>query len=147
MTHSGRRKGFTLIELMVVVAIVSLLALIVIPKFGQMIRKSNESATRGHLGAVRSALSIYYSGTEGLYPSDLSPLFTPGSPYVMSSRPQAYTAEHGTLSVIDDGYVAPAPFDDNGHWGYIGADTSVYKGTFWLVCYHTDLKEQVWSQY
>jgi prepilin-type N-terminal cleavage/methylation domain-containing protein len=100
MRQAHRIQGFTLIELMIVVAILSIVALIVVPKFGQLIRKSNEAATRGHLGAVRSSLSIYYSDQEGMFPADLSPFFTPGSAFSLSSRPMAYTAEHGTLSKI-----------------------------------------------
>src|SRR5688572_31367292 len=63
-------KGFTLIELMIVVAIIGILAAIAIPKFADLIRKSNEGASKGNLGAVRSALSIYYGDMEGVYPDN-----------------------------------------------------------------------------
>src|SRR3989339_520177 len=62
------QKGFTLIELMIVVAIIGILSAIAIPKFADLIRKSNEGATKGNLGAVRSAISIYYGEMEGLFP-------------------------------------------------------------------------------
>src|SRR5436853_4127680 len=64
------KRGFTLIELMIVVAIIGILAAIAIPKFSQLITKGNEANTKGNLGAIRSALSIYYGDTEGFYPSD-----------------------------------------------------------------------------
>ena len=63
------KKGFTLIELMIVVAIIGILAAIAIPKFADLIRKSKEGATKGSLGALRSALTIYYGEQEGVYPS------------------------------------------------------------------------------
>lgn len=61
-------KGFTLIELMLVVAIVGLLATIAIPKFGNLIDKSREAVVKGNIGNLRSALSIYYADNEGIYP-------------------------------------------------------------------------------
>src|SRR5436853_5565234 len=64
------KRGFTLIELMIVVAIIGILAAIAIPKFSQLITKGNEANTKGNLGAIRSALSIYYGDTEGYYPVD-----------------------------------------------------------------------------
>lgn len=62
------KKGFTLIELMIVVAIIGILAAIAIPKFADLIRKSKEGATKGSMGAMRSALTIYYGEQEGIYP-------------------------------------------------------------------------------
>ena len=66
------KKGFTLIELMIVVAIIGVLAAVAIPKFADLIRKANEAACKGQLGAVRSALSIYYGNMEGVWPSEIT---------------------------------------------------------------------------
>jgi prepilin-type N-terminal cleavage/methylation domain-containing protein len=63
----AKKSGFTLIELMIVVAIIGILASIAIPKFADLIRKSKEGATKGNLGSLRSALSIYYGDMEGTY--------------------------------------------------------------------------------
>ena len=66
-----KAKGFTLIELMIVVAIIGILAAIAIPKFAQMLEKSKEGATKGNLGSMKSAASIYYGDTEGTWPTTL----------------------------------------------------------------------------
>jgi prepilin-type N-terminal cleavage/methylation domain-containing protein len=54
-----RSTGFTLIELMLVVAIIGLLAAIALPKFADLVRKAREAALRGKTGAIRSAISNY----------------------------------------------------------------------------------------
>ena len=69
-------QGFTLIELMIVVAIIGILAAVALPKFSQMLEKSREGATKGNLAAIRSAVTIYYAEKEGTWPGDLTTAFT-----------------------------------------------------------------------
>ncbi len=81
--------GFTLIEVMLVVAIIGLLAAIAIPKFADMTRKAREAATYGNLGGLRAALRIYYADTEGLYPDRffVAQVLTSGGKYIDSIPP------------------------------------------------------------
>lgn len=65
-------RGFTLIELILVVAIIGVLASIILPKFADMLDRAKIAALKGHLGALRSAMALYYADNEGLMP-DYSP--------------------------------------------------------------------------
>src|SRR3954467_4531931 len=89
MTSIKSKTGFTLIELMIVVAIIGILAAIAIPKFSQLITKGNEANTKGNLGAIRSALSIYYGDTEGSYPVDSAMTGLTANSKYMTSIPVA----------------------------------------------------------
>ena len=57
---------------MIVVAIIGILAAIAIPRFAQMLEKSREGSTKGNLGSIKSAASIYYGDTQGIWPTTLA---------------------------------------------------------------------------
>lgn len=66
-------RGFTLIELMTVVTIIGLLSAIALPKFADWVVKARETSVKGGIGALRSALSIYYADNAGQVPSAAPP--------------------------------------------------------------------------
>ena len=155
-------KGFTLIELMIVVAIIGILSAIAIPKFADLIRKSNEGATKGNLGAVRSALSIYYGEQEGHYPVQettfpLGGVLTMENGKYLKAMPNAYCPPYfdklasvealaSTTSVGGQGGTL-----NIGDWGYndnpTPAATDKQWGDFWVNCNSTDSKGSAWSGY
>ncbi|MEE9437001.1 MAG: prepilin-type N-terminal cleavage/methylation domain-containing protein [Candidatus Adiutricales bacterium] len=63
---SRRQKGFTLIELMIVVAIIGILAAIAIPQFNSYRRKAQDSAAKSALKNLATAQENYYA-TENTY--------------------------------------------------------------------------------
>ena len=54
------KKGFTLIELMIVVAIIGILAAIAIPNFLRFQAKSKQSEAKTNLGAIYTGQSSYF---------------------------------------------------------------------------------------
>ncbi len=141
--HKGSKaSGFTLIELMIVVAIIGILAAIAIPKFASLIRKSGEGASKGNLGAIRSALSIYYGDMEGQYPADLASLTVAGK--YLGNVPVAKSPNyHVDSSAVTGGITS----GDAGGWLYNNTTTDANLGTVLVNCTHTDTKGTVWTTY
>ena len=67
----NRKGGFTLIELMIVVAIIGILAAIAIPNFLRFQLKAKSSEGKTNLAAIRTAEESYYSEF-GVYVSALA---------------------------------------------------------------------------
>ena len=68
-----RRKGFTLIELMVVLTIIGLLLAIVVPDYMGRARRAEEAALQQDLALMRDALDKHFADA-GKYPGTLDEL-------------------------------------------------------------------------
>ena len=84
------RKGFTLIELMIVVAIIGILAAIAIPNFLKFQAKSRTTEARTNLGAIFTGETSYYgeANTYGDFTNiGWGPTGTPRYQYVIGVDP------------------------------------------------------------
>jgi prepilin-type N-terminal cleavage/methylation domain-containing protein len=88
--------GFTLIELIVVLAIVALLASIAAPRYFQSLERAREKSLRTSLAVMRDAID-QYAADKGRYPKALPDLATerylreiPQDPY--TGRPDTWVA-------------------------------------------------------
>jgi MSHA pilin protein MshA len=55
------KKGFTLVELVIVIVILGILAAVAVPRFIDITGSAKDAACKGALGGLRSAVSLYYA--------------------------------------------------------------------------------------
>ena len=66
-------KGFTLVELLVVLAILALLLTLAVPRYFVGIERAKEATLRQDLNMLRESIDKYYADN-GVYPKDLEAL-------------------------------------------------------------------------
>jgi general secretion pathway protein G len=76
-TRNGRSRGFTLVELIVVVAIIGILVTVAMPIYKDSVRKAREAVLREDLWVMRDAIDQHFTD-KGHYPSDLNALVDAG---------------------------------------------------------------------
>lgn len=74
-TVSGKRRGFTLIELVVVMAIISLLLTFALPRYFDGLERAREAALKQDLKTMRDAIE-QFQADQGKYPDTLEDLVT-----------------------------------------------------------------------
>ncbi len=70
---SSKNKGFTLVELLVVLAILALLLTLAVPRYFNGIERAKEATLRQDLNTLRESIDKYYADT-GKYPNKLEDL-------------------------------------------------------------------------
>ncbi len=68
---TGKRRGFTLLELLVVMAIIATLLTIAVPRYFHSLQRSREAVLKQDLTTLRESIDKFYGDT-GKYPQTLA---------------------------------------------------------------------------
>ena len=116
------QKGFTLVELLIVVIILAVLAAIVVPQFGSSTEDASVATLKSNLAAMRNAVELYYQQHNARYPgkykaSDGTALTTAGDSGTADSTGDSfvkqltqYTDKNGTVSASSSAVYKYGPY-------------------------------------
>ncbi len=106
-----------------------------------MDRDLGPKAAKSRLGAIRSALSIYFGDLEGQYPSELGALTLKGR--YLAFIPPVETGPHNPSSDVHHG----ARPNDAGGWVYHNVPGDTNSTQVLINCTHTDGKGRRWAEF
>jgi len=103
-------QGFTLVEIMIVVAIIALLAAIAIPNLLRARMSSNDALAKATLRAISTAAESFGTANSGLYPQDMNSLTTPVPAFLNTDYTKAPVAgySYAVTSMTSAGYTITA---------------------------------------
>lgn len=117
-----KKRGFTLIEILIVIVIIAIMALIIVPRLRSATLRAREATFAENLRQMRASLEMFVSDVGG---------FPPSLDYLVMRKEQAYTSIPPTdatgTTLFARGYNGPYvspfhvpvdPFAADGEWGY-----------------------------
>jgi len=105
------RRGFTLIEILIVVVILGILAAIVVPQFVNAADEANDAAMRSQLQTLRGQCELFYAKTGA------SPDFTAGD----------------WDDLVTGDYILAAPKNPYNGLSFVGSSAAATNGWYWAL--------------
>jgi len=129
-TRRKQARGFTLIELMIVISVILILVSVALPAYNQSIWRARESVLKQNLFALRSVISQYTLDKQKA-PQSLQDLVTagyfksiPNDP--MTGRNDTWTVEEETDTILTVDQQQPGIYDVHSGSSATGSDGTLY---------------------
>lgn len=129
----AQQTGFTLIELMIVVAVIGILAAIAIPNYSEYIKRGKAAEATSNLATLRVKMEQYFQDNRTYIGGACSP--TSGAQYFTYTCSAAPTATAYTLKAT--GITAKGMANFEFTLNQINAKTSKFDGTVGTTCWLT----------
>ncbi len=136
--RNSLKRGFTLIEILIVVVILGILAAIIIPQFTDAAQDAGASSARSQLQTMRSQIELYRVQNNGATPADdgggagpwaelVTENYIRSAPNWPNGFVSVYSGTTGDLTLTFDLTQGPSP-DLNGDDAGDAADVTIIEG-------------------
>ena len=97
MNRRLNKRGFTLVELIIVIVILAVLAALAVPQFVNATKDAEESTLAGDLAVLRNSVNLYYHQHGSIYPGEKK-IDGTGTDTIVADNPVAFETQLTTYS-------------------------------------------------
>jgi len=97
------QKGFTLVELVIVMAVIALILSVVIPNLRGMQQEGQLTKAESELQTLKTAITSFWRHNSNTYPADISAALVGATPQVVTAQlVDPFNTSNGTYGYVKD---------------------------------------------